>query len=238
MPAYQDAGLAYQSDGFAYQDGDNPPFLVGDIPNIRRAFNTGTHQFDLSQYFSGADTYSIAPSGETGWSFDTNTGVLTIDTDVLGLFGPYVITATNVNGTEDSNGFTVEVYVADSGAGRPKRRQRRLSVEIDGQEFEVGTEAEARALLERARTLAEQHAQQATQREQKRSRRRKQAVRTVSVPVISTPDPEIQPLVDSYRADIEAIYQRMQRDAEIRELIRLKLIQEDEDDALAALLLH
>jgi hypothetical protein len=126
--------------------------------------------------------------------------------------------------------------VSEQPAGRARRRKR-LAVEIDGQDFEVGSEAEARALLERAKTLAEQHAQPTVQRELKRAKRRKRAVR-ISAPVISTPDPELKPLVDSYRADIEAIYKQIAVDAEIRALMRKKLADEDDEDAITALLLH
>lgn len=85
------------------------PIFAGTIPNILKALNSGTYQFDLSTYFTGATSYSIAPVVEAGWSFDTNTAVLVIDTDAAGTFGPYVVTGTNASGTSDSNGFTVRV---------------------------------------------------------------------------------------------------------------------------------
>lgn len=89
-----------------------PPVFSGTIPNISRTLDTGTHTYDLGAYFSGADSYAIAPSVEAGWTFDTGTGELVIDTDEIGSFGPFTITATNANGDTDSNAFSVEVVAA------------------------------------------------------------------------------------------------------------------------------
>jgi hypothetical protein len=85
------------------------PVQVETIGNIAAAFDSGTHEYDLTAYFSGQTSYSIDPALETGWSFDTDTGVLTIDTDDDGTFGPYTVTATNATGSVESNAFTVKV---------------------------------------------------------------------------------------------------------------------------------
>jgi hypothetical protein len=94
--------------------GPSAPVLVQSIPGFSETFDTGTHEYDLSAYFTGADTYAIAPAVETGWAFDTNTGVLTIDTDALGNFGTYVVTATNATGDTASNAFGVAVVAVAS----------------------------------------------------------------------------------------------------------------------------
>lgn len=91
------------------------PVFSGVIPNISETQNTGTHSYALGAYFSGATSYSIAPAVETGWTFDTVTGGLEIDTDATGVFGPYVVTGSNAAGDDDSNGFTVTVVAALSG---------------------------------------------------------------------------------------------------------------------------
>lgn len=93
-------------------EGAGPPLFSGTIPDISETENTGTHSYDLSSYFTGADSYSIAPAVEAGWSFDTGTAELVIDTDALGTFGPFTATATNAQGTADSNAFSVSVVVA------------------------------------------------------------------------------------------------------------------------------
>ena len=106
-------GLSWGSAwGDAWGDIASAPTLLGSIPNLSAAFDSGTHQYDLSQYFANADTYAIDPALETGWSFDTNTGILTIDTDVEDTFGPFTVTATNGNGDTESNAFLI--FVATS----------------------------------------------------------------------------------------------------------------------------
>lgn len=95
-------------------EGETPPeptapVLESDLPDIVALLDSGTHEYDLSQYFSGADSYAISPSVEAGWSFDTNTGVLTIDTDDEDAFGPFTVTATNEIGSTESNAFSVTV---------------------------------------------------------------------------------------------------------------------------------
>lgn len=85
------------------------PVQLEQIGNISVRSATGTHQFDFADRFSGETSYSISPALEVGWSFNTSTGVLIIDTDANGDFGPYVVRATNASGNVDSNGFTVRV---------------------------------------------------------------------------------------------------------------------------------
>jgi hypothetical protein len=86
-----------------------PPVQLESVPNFSARFDSGTHELDLSVYFSGATSYAIDPAVETGWSLDTGTGVLTIDTDDADTFGPYTVTASNGGGDADSNPFTVKV---------------------------------------------------------------------------------------------------------------------------------
>lgn len=88
------------------------PVQLDLVPNLSARFNSGTHDFDLSVYFSGQTSYSIAPALEVGWSFDVNTGILTIDTDAASTFGPYAVTATNGSGNAVGNNFTVKVAVS------------------------------------------------------------------------------------------------------------------------------
>jgi hypothetical protein len=94
-------------DGFF--DSAVPPVFIETIPNLVAGFDTGSHEFDLSDKAAGETSYSIAPALETGWSFNTDTGVLTVDTDDAGTFGPYTVTYTNSAGDTDSNAFHVQV---------------------------------------------------------------------------------------------------------------------------------
>ena len=88
------------------------PTRIAQLPNISEQADSGTHDFDLAQYFSGATSYSIDPAVEAGWTFNTSSGLLTIDTDAQDTFGPYTVTATNASGSVDGNTFTVKVSVS------------------------------------------------------------------------------------------------------------------------------
>jgi hypothetical protein len=225
--------VAFQVD--AFQQSDAAPVLLGNIPNLRERQNTGTHQLDTSQYFASADTYAIAPAVEAGWTFDVNTGLLTIDTDAVGTFGTYVVTATNANGDTPSNAFSVEVYEASTGGGKPRKKPRRLFVQIDEQDFEVSSVEEATQLLEKAKKLAVEAAESAVvERTEKRAKRGKSV--KIDLPSITTEAPELKSLVSSYRDDIEAIYRQMAIDAEIRELMRRKMMLEDDEEAIFVLM--
>lgn len=104
--------LALQLNNLLQGGGATTPILLDQIPNVSAGSATGTHAYDLAQYFVGATSYAIAPALETGWSFDTGTGLFTIDTDANGTFGPYTVTATNASGDTASNPFTVKVAVS------------------------------------------------------------------------------------------------------------------------------
>ncbi len=97
------------------------PVFTGTIPDISVTENTGTYTYDLSTYFAGATIYSISPAIEAGWTFNTTTAELVIDTDDTNAFGPYTVTGTNTGGSAVSNGFDVEVIeaaqVAQGGGG-------------------------------------------------------------------------------------------------------------------------
>ena len=107
------------------------PVFTGTVPDFSETFDTGTFQFDIGAYFTGADSYAIAPSVEVGWNFNTSTGVLTIDTDDAQTFGDYVVTATNAGGDTDTNAFGVIVSDVITGAGNSKRKKEARQKEYD-----------------------------------------------------------------------------------------------------------
>jgi len=98
------------------------PVFSGIIPDISHTFDTDTHDYDIAAYFTGATSYSIAPAVEAGWTFNTSTGLLTIDTDDAQAFGDYVVTGTNAGGDTDSNAFSITVAEAALGGAPPKRK--------------------------------------------------------------------------------------------------------------------
>lgn len=213
------------------ESGDIPPVFSGPIQNIFQRQNTGTFSYSLGSYFAGADSYAIDPAVETGWTFDTNTGVLVIDTDAIGNFGPFTVTATNASGDTDSNAFYVEVAVANTGAGRSRRR--RYLVEIDGQDFEVSGIDEAQALLERAKAVATKAIEKASSAPSTRVARGRPGIPR---PVIRTADPELKAVVRQAQFEIAEIYDSAVRDMEIRALLA-KREEEDEEEALIRLLM-
>ena len=111
-----------------------PPIFSGTIPDISLTEGGASTDYDLSTYFTGAISYSITPAVESGWAFNTATGVLTVNPTVAATFGPYVVTATNPGGTADSNSFGVIVALASLPGGSsdpPLRRKKETKEELN-----------------------------------------------------------------------------------------------------------
>jgi hypothetical protein len=108
------------------------------------------------------------------------------------------------------------------------RRRRRYVVEIDGQDFEVSSPAEAKTLLDRAKAVTEAAIEKA------------RAIPTrvrpgIDRPRIRTRDPELAPIVSKALIEIGEIYDSAVRDLEIRALMRRA--DEEEEEALIRLLM-
>jgi hypothetical protein len=116
----------------------------------------------------------------------------------------------------------------NKGAGRPKKKRRRLIVEIDGQDFEVSSEDDALALLEQARQLAVVEVEKA----------RAAPVRVnhgIQRPRIVAKTPELKPVIAKAKREIANLYDDAIRDLEIRALIAKA--DEDEEEALLRFLI-
>lgn len=132
--------------------------------------------------------------------------------------------------------------VGGGGRGRGKPR-RRYYVEIDGRIFEVNTLQEARALLERARAIAEQAAEKAAQQVERRVTRRVlrgkeigPAPLRVDPPTITLPveyRAELEPL----RREIERLYANAAAIAEMRLRLKIEADRLDDDDEAVLLLM-
>ena len=120
------------------------------------------------------------------------------------------------------------------GGSAKRKHRKRYFVEIDGQYFEVDSQAEAEDTLRRALSIAEVVAAQATERSAKRIRRGKKAL-PPALPVIDS-SPEVASVVDEYRERINAVYRQIAVDAELRELMRLKMMDDDDEEAIFVLL--
>ena len=166
--------LVYSSTSLA------PPVFAGTIPDISVNENTGTHIYDLSSYFTGASSYSISPSVEAGWTFSS--GVLTIDTDATGSFGPFAVTGTNASGSDSSNAFSITVTATAFTGGwwiayeqekikreqerakKLKKQAKKLTTKLDQElAFELRKEVENQLRIEeltRLTKLAQEHEQE------------------------------------------------------------------------------
>ena len=131
------------------------------------------------------------------------------------------------------------------GIGRRHRKHHKITVEIDGEEFEVTSLEAGRELLLRAREAAEDAATQAAeQAAQKAAKKMKPAAvdRALAIPVphitLSGPDgsellmQQLQASVDAAQAQITAIYEHAMAQARIR---YAEMLQDEEDIAFLLL---
>lgn len=159
-----------------------------------------------------------------------------------------IISQSPIGGAEVAEGATVTITVslgeapepeAQPPAGRGSQRRRgrqRFYVEIDGQQFPVDSAQEAADLLQRARALAEQQAEQKVERVTKVLRRKAQIPRVqIAAPEI-TASPEIQADLAPLIEDIQRLYKRAEETAELRLLMMKRLRDEDDEDDLLLLM--
>jgi hypothetical protein len=138
-----------------------------------------------------------------------------------------------------ASGSTVAIVVSlgpqSEGGSAKQKHRKRYFFEIDGRYFEVDSQAEAEQKLAQALALAQEViAPQAVERSAKRIRRGKTAASPPAPTIVSSP--EIASVVDEYRERIEAVYRQIAVDAELRELMRLKLQDDDDEEAIFVLL--
>ena len=139
------------------------PIFTGAIPDVTGNEGDPNITTDLSGYFTGATSYSISPAVEAGWNFDTVTGILTVDTDEANTFGPYVVTGTNLSGSDDSNAFSVVISTLSAAKGgyAPakiiKTRLKKRDEEILEQVYELVAQLEevpkTKKLIDRAKKI-------------------------------------------------------------------------------------
>lgn len=152
--------------------------------------------------------------------------------------------AFNINGQDAQFERTTAGAAPQRGAGRSRKRYR---VEIDDQSFEVSSPDEAQALLAQARQLAEQRADEALQRSLKAQKRPKRQVLrdarkalpepTVRVEGDDAVAQQILQLVQGFSQEIALLYRSTLQTIEIGALMRRVHDEQDEEDALLALLL-
>lgn len=221
------------------------PIFTGSIPDKTETQNTGTHAYQLGVYFSLANSYSIAPPVQPGWSFDTTTAELDITTAVLGAFGPFTITATNAAGSTPSNAFNVTVIAApvvatdeqSSGgwifgydaeiARRRRRKQEREELEQETEEIEAPVDREI------AQFLREQEAKDERREELERirelARTHASEVRDYGEKVSKALDRALEKATFSAAEALERELERARTDEDLAMLIMQIVLQELDD---------
>jgi hypothetical protein len=153
-----------------------------------------------------------------------------------------VISQTPIAGSTAATGSTVTFILSlgehvSSGAGRSKRRRPRSFVEIDGEVFEVRDAPHARALLERAREIATEHAKQlAAETVSRETNRRSTKPVRLPTPSISSSDPQLREVIREARQSFNELYRSAAIDTEIALLLARRLSEEDEEEALLLLM--
>jgi hypothetical protein len=84
------------------------PVQVDQVPNIVVKANTGSYDFPLEQYFTGETSFSITGSA-IGITFNTTTGVLTVNSATASGTSTFTVTAINGAGSTVGNSFTVKI---------------------------------------------------------------------------------------------------------------------------------
>jgi len=115
-------------------------------------------------------------------------------------------------------------------------RRRRKFIEIDDKLFEVRDAQHAQALLERAREVAVRHAQELAAETVPATRKMGKKPVRLRTPAISSPDPELAPVIRQARKAINEVYRSAAIDAELALLLARALEEQDEEDALLLLM--
>jgi hypothetical protein len=149
-----------------------------------------------------------------------------------------IISQSPTAGTQTFSGTVVRIVVSlgerSDGAGSNKKR-RRYYVEVDGQAFEVDSAQQASRILERARELAVEAAQEAAKKvEVKAARATKPRPIKLQAPKISA-SPELKLDLAPIRQEIAQIYDSAAALAEMRVLLQ-RAMDEDEEETILLLM--
>jgi hypothetical protein len=93
------------------------PVFFGPVSNITVTVDVAMASVDLSVYFTGATSYSIAGTLPAGVTLNTSTGVLSGTPTETGTFAGLVVTGTNASGSTDSGSFSL---ICAAAGGRAK----------------------------------------------------------------------------------------------------------------------
>ena len=178
---------------------------------------------------------AIALSGSVSLSGDVQFGVGfdLAQTNVGALSGSLAVSG-------DVQSSLVPVVVPQGGAGRARRRVRRVVVEIDGEDFIVNSEEEAIALLDKAKAEAEEVAKVQIQRAAKAAERKPRKVITDARKTLVLPEikaPGLEEYVSQVLSEIRDSYSSAMRTIEVAALLRKRDRDEEDDEEVLMLML-
>lgn len=176
-------------------------------------------------------SFLVDPQGQT----------LTFGRALLADAGAFVLSGQDSTYTTTGTVTPLTKYPAPAGRSR---RKRQSVVDVDGELVRVNSRAEADELLKRIRAQAKEEAPKAAKRALNKARdiARKEGV----FPDVRVQPPRVEPvdtsdalaaMIERINADVAKEYERAQREAELAYLARKTYIEQDEEDALIALLL-
>lgn len=120
--------------------------------------------------------------------------------------------------------------------GLNSRPRKRYYVEIDHQRFEVTSPSHAQALLDRAKEVAQAHAQELAEKAVQRKRKPSKKPVPLPTPQISSPNPELKGVIRDARTQINEVYRQAAMQAELALLFAQRLAEEDEEETLLLLM--
>jgi hypothetical protein len=155
-----------------------------------------------------------------------------------GILGQLAATLADVSISSDGvlTGSGFPVVTAQTPAGSSQHRRKRYFVEIDDQTFQVSSPEHARALLDRAREVAQSYAEELAQKAIVAPRKYNAKPIKLATPTISSPNPELREIIQSARKSINAVYRNAAIDAELSLLLRRKIAEEEEEEAILLLI--
>ena len=135
-----------------------------------------------------------------------------------------------------ASGSDAPVVVATATKHAGRKRRRKYIVEVDGQEFEVESQQQAVAILDRARETAKQSAEQMAEevlaKVSPKTVRVGKAKTIVLKPPVIEGSPELSAEIKRTREAVAKIYAEAEQVAELRLLLLLKEMQDEEEAIL------
>jgi len=189
---------------------------------------------------SGSSSITFGSSAAPTLSVTASSSITFADSALLGgtfpLTGSSSITFAPTSTLSDASAV---VEATPQRGGRSRRKGRRYVVEIDGQYFPVANISDAEALLMQARQMAEEAAPRDVGKATVRIKPPRVAIKTASGAETTsvTLKREVKRTQEIINKIYRDAYESIERTREISRLLHKKLEEEDEEEAILALLM-